>query len=615
MRLIMGWLVSAGLLLALPAPPIFLLPDDVTPKKHIVDLKIDPAKPTFEGTVRIEVELRRPVSVIWVNAKDLTPMESSVEASGHVYPARATAVGGEFIGLELESPVGPGLVTLSIRYQGRLDEKSLSGPYRRKVADDWYVFTTFTPIEARRAFPGFDEPRFKTPWELTVHVPRDQKAFANTRALRETDEPNGMKAVQFAPTQPLPAEIVAFAVGPFDIFEEPTSNQKRDGRATAVRMITTKGQSAGGEAAAAIAVDVLPRLETYTGVPYAFGKLDELALPEGTYGAVENPGLITYLARRLLVPPHTETTEKTSAIRALEAHEIAHQWFGDLVTQATWDDVWLSEGFATWLSAKIVDESETKARQRLSAVAAREKIMAVDAGPRTRPVRLAMNNREEMRDVYNLIVYEKGAAILWMVEGWLGADQMRASLHAYLEQHRFGNATTAELAAALRESAHVDPTPVLHAFLDQPGVPTIHGNVRCETDAAPRIEIEQTNPAHRWSIPVCWKAGGLFRSGCTLLDGARKEFALPQGASCPAWIFWNAGGTGYYRTAWTGPEIAALANGGFDRLTAAERLTLIYDLRAIPVSGGTDVPALLTALAKDPQPEVAKAAADTMRGK
>lgn len=622
MRLIAAWLLCAGLLPALPPPRAFSLPSDVIPKKHIVDLTIDPGKAVFNGRTRIEVELRRPVRVIWLNAKDLIPREASVESGGHTYGARAESAAGEFIGLEVDAPLGPGLATLSISYEGRLDEKSLAGPYRRKVADDWYVFTTFTPIEARRAFPCFDEPRFKTPWELTIHVPRGDRAFTNARALREIEEPDGMKAVSFAPTEPLPAEIVAFAVGPFDIFEG-----KRAGRGTPVRVITTKGQAAAGAAAAEVTVEVLPRLEAYTGIPYAFGKLDELALPAGTYGAVENPGLITYLARRLLAPPGEETAERIRAIAALEAHELTHQWFGDLVTQAGWEDVWLSEGFANWLSAKIMDQEQPLARRRLSAVLDRERIMAVDAGPHTRPVRLAMHDRKEMRDVYNPIVYEKGAAVLWMIEGWLGEQRTREGLHAYLEQHRFGNATTADLAAALRKAARIDPTAVLQAFLDQTGIPLIRGSVRCDTGAAPRIELEQDIPSHQpsddsslgrpsrsWAIPVCWKAGGLGHASCTLLTGAREEVALPQGSACPAWIYWNAGGTGYYRTEWTAAQLAEL-DRGLDELNAAERLTLVYDLRALPQAGRMDASPLLIQLARDPEPEIAKAAADAMQGK
>ncbi len=604
--LVLWSLLGATTIPAIP-PPAFLLPDDVVPTRYIVDLTIDPNQPSFEGWVRIEVELHKPVSVIWANAKDLTPAEASVETGGRTHRARAEMAGGEFIALELDAPVGPGPSVLSIRHRGRLDEAALAGPYRRQVAGDWYVFTTFTPIDARRAFPCFDEPGFKTRWDLTLHVPRDQKAFANTRVLSETEEPGGMKAVHFAPTEPLPAEVVAFAVGPFDGFEGASA-----GHGTPVRVITAKGHAADGKAAAQATVDVLPRLEMYTGIPYPFGKLDHIALPEGAYGAVENPGLITYLARALLVSPAEETPEKTRSIRALEAHEIAHQWFGDLVTQETWQDVWLSEGFATWLSAKVMDEEQPAARKHLNAITAREGIMTTDAGPLSRPVRLAMQSPEEMRGVYSQFVYQKGAAVLLMLEGWLGENRVQDGLRAYLKQHSFANASTADLEAALRGSAGTDPTSVMHAFLDQAGIPEIHGEVNCAEDSGPRLEIAQNDASHEWSVPVCWRTDGSQVPSCIVLDTPHREIELPKGTACPAWTYLNAGGTGYYRTQWTAAQLAAWTNRGVAQLTPAERLTLVYDLRAQKQAGRLDISALLTKLTADPEPEIAKAAREAL---
>ncbi len=205
----------AGIALALPPAPAFLLPGDVVPFKHTIDMTIDPDRDTFTGRATIEVEIKTPVSVIWLNGKDIVPLDTRVGSK----PAHAEAVGDEFIGVELDSPVKPGRTSIEIRYRGKLDEKAIVGPYRKKTGDDWYVFTSFTPIDARRAFPCFDEPRFKTPWKMTIHVKRSDKAFSNGRMLREVNESEGMKAVEFAETRPLPAEVVAFAVGPFDIFE------------------------------------------------------------------------------------------------------------------------------------------------------------------------------------------------------------------------------------------------------------------------------------------------------------------------------------------------------------------------------------------------------------
>ncbi len=607
MRLVL-WLLCAGSLSALPPPPGFVLSNDVVPKKYTLDLTIYPAQPTFEGSVRIDVELRKPVTFIWLNAKDVNPIDATIEVDGHTAQAHAEAVGGEFIGIELDSPAGPGRATLSIRYQARVDDKALVGAYRRIVEGEWYVFTTFTAIEARRAFPCFDEPRFKTPWELTIHVKREQQAFANARALREVEEPGDMKAIQFAATEPLPSELVAFAVGPFDVFEGSAA-----GHGTPIRVITPKGHALDGKAAAQATVDVLPRLEAYTGIQYAFGKLDHIALPEGAFGAVENPGLITYIAQRLLLAPGQETPGKTRAIRYLQAHEMGHQWFGDLVTQASWEDTWLSEGFANWISDKVMDEEESAARKHLNTVVAREHIMATDAGPHTRPVRLAMHNREEMRDVYSPVIYEKGAAILLMLEGWLGEEHFRDGLRAYLKGHSFGNASTTDLEAALSGADGVDPTPVMHAFLDQTGIPAVRtGDVSCETSSAPRFEIQESQT---FAIPVCWRADGVSGQSCTVLNAPRKQVELPKGAACPAWIYLNAGGTGYYRTEWTVRQVNTFVEHGTGALTAAERLTLVYDLQALKRSGRRDVMALLAKLTQDGEPEISKAADQAMKEK
>ena len=506
------------------------------------------------------------------------------------------------MGLRLDSPAGPGRTTISIRYRGKLDEKAIVGPYRKKSGDDWYVFTSFTPIDARRAFPCFDEPRFKTPWEMTIHVKRSDKAFANGQMIKEVEEPDGMKAVHFATTRPLPAEVVAFAVGPFDIYEGGTA-----GHGTPIRVITAKGHAAEGKTAAQATVDVLPRLEAYTGIPYPFGKLDHLAVPEFPFGATENPGLIVYRNRALLAAPADDTPEKAHAIRGLEAHEIGHQWFGDLVTQATWDDVWLSEGFATWFSAKVMDEEQSPARRHLASVAARERIMAVDASPRTRPVRLKMTSREDMKSVYSQMVYQKGGAILLMLDGWLGEDKVRHALHAYLKKHAFGNAGTADLETALRGTG-TDPAPVMDSFLNQTGIPAIHGEVRCDGDA-PRLEIEQTNATRQWTIPVCWRTDA-GSPHCTVLSSSRSEVALPAGSACPAWIYLNSGATGYYRTEWTAAQLSALS---LTQLTPPERLMLVYDLRAM--KDRLNVSDLLTRLSADPEPEIAKAAADVLQPK
>jgi alanyl aminopeptidase len=572
----------------------FYLSTDVIPRKEIVELTIDPARETFEGSVLIDVELRGIDSTVWLNAKNLTIGSVFLDVGDTIRPTEVIRRSDERIGIYVGDLMGP--VAIQIEYQGRLDDKALTGPYRRKVEGEWYAYSTFAAIEARRAFPCFDEPRFKTPWDISIRVKREHKAFSNGREISETEEPNGWKLVKFATTEPLPAEMVAFAVGPFELYDGGIA-----GHGTPVRVITAKGHAEEGHAAAQATAAILPRLEAYTGIPYAFGKLDHLALPAGAFGAVENPGLITYRTRNLLVPPNQEAAAFTRALRALQAHEIGHQWFGNLVTQASWDDVWLSEGFATWISNKMMDQEEPPERAHLAAIAARERIMAVDNPARSRPVRIAINSRETARDVYNRVVYDKGAAILLMLEGWLGEDHFRDGLRAYLNEHRFGNATTDDLVAALRAASGNDTSRVLNTFLNTTGVPELRGQLLCDRDAAPRLRVTKSSPG---SVPVCWRADRVA-SSCTVLEGSSTEIALPTGTACPAWFYLNSGGTGYYRTHWTQAPLRALRE-----LTDAEKLTLVYDLRA---SKNASAQAALSRLESDADPEIANAAREAIK--
>jgi alanyl aminopeptidase len=571
------------------AAPSFLLPNDVVPLKHAVELTVDPSRDTFEGRMRIEVELRAPVTEVWVNGKDLVVKSASLNGTPHT----VLGAGGEFIGLDLGTPV-EGRAMLEFRYQGRLDEKGLAGPYRRKVANDWYAFTTFTPIDARRAFPCFDEPRFKTPWEISIRTRNADRTFSNGRQIEETPEVEGWKLSRFATTEPLPAEIVAFAVGPFDVLDGGIA-----GAATPVRVITARGHAAEGQAAARATTAVLPRLEAYTGIPYPFGKLDHIALPAESFGAVENPGLITYRSQALLAAPGQDSAEKTRAIRRLQAHEIGHQWFGNLVTQADWQEVWLSEGFATWLSAKMMDQEEPPERAHLAAITARQRIMAVDASPNTRPVRLAVSTRKSAGDVYNRMVYDKAASVLMMLEAWLGEEPFRKGLQMYLAAHRNGNATADDLAESLRGASGLDPAAVMHAFLDTTGVPGIRVEVDCTRE---KLRIVPTGSA---PVPVCWRTDGTAPR-CDVVDKPATEVDLD---ACPAWVYPNARGTGYYRTVWTTAQLRALNP---DRLTPAERLSLAYDLRAQQTDRAAAA-AMLKKLAADKQPEIAKAARDGVK--
>ncbi|QOY84890.1 M1 family metallopeptidase [Paludibaculum fermentans] len=562
------------------------------PLRYALDLTVVPERPEFNGVVHITVRLDAATRALTLNAKDLVPAAAQVRLGGRTFTARASVLNPEELRVEWPQPLGPGAAEVEIHYQGRIDDKAMDGPYRRQVEGQWYVFTTFTAIEARRAVPCFDEPRYKTPWKLTLHVRREHRAFSNAPLESEADEPEGMKVVRFTETAPLPSELVAFAIGPFDTVNGPDAGERK----VPVRVVTPKGRGEQGRYAADITNRVLEGLERYTGIPYPFRKLDHLARAEGAFGAVENPGLINYQQSTLLAEPGKDSEQWRERLRQIMTHELAHQWFGNLVTQAGWEDVWLSEGFATWLAGVMMDAEHPATEKHLAAVAARERIMAADVGPKARPVRVPMKNREDLKDVYSRMVYQKGAAVLLMLEGWHGAQRFQGELQRYLKQRPFGTATTDDLADAL------DAKPTLHSFLDQPGVPSVQVKRKCESGRGALV-VEQTAGEARWSVPVCWKTNA--GQACTLLTEAAREVPME---ACPAWVFANAGGTGYYRTVWTEAELEAVAQGGLPELTPAERLTLVYDLKA-----GGHGRALLAVLARDAQPRVAQAAAEALK--
>ena len=565
-------------------PPQWTLPDDVVPISHTVEIALDPSKPTFNGNATIEVELKSHRGIIWLNGRDVSVQSASVLQGETLAKASISYSGGEFIGLTKPGGFNPRRTKLFIQYTAKLSDTAKSGPYRRKTGDDWYAFTVFTPIDARRAFPCFDEPRFKTPWNISIRVKAGDRAFSNAPEASTEGQADGTTLIRFAPTQKIPAEVVAFAVGPFDVYDGGHAG-KRD---TQIRVITPRGRMAEGKTAADATRRVLPLLEQYTGIAYPWDKLDHVALPEGAFGAVENPGLITYLSRSLLIPEDAPP-ERIRILDGLEAHELAHQWFGNLVTQSTWEDVWLSEGFATWFSADVMDESHVRLEAR------RARIMTADDGPKSHPVRNPKHTRAEMGFVYDQFPYQKGAGILLTLEAWLGKDKLRDGLRAYLQKYSSGNASSADLAAELGAEVR----PVLDSMLDHQGVPVVEGKFDCQKGVA---TIAQ--PASKFQmIPVCYRSEAGM-AACVVTKSAVTEVAL---TGCPSWILWNAGGMGYFRTRWT--DLMKLPP--LQALTPAERVTLALDLKWSIQQGainGQDIVELMKALEQDADPEVAAAA-------
>ncbi len=566
--------------LSAPDPSVVRLPSGVRPLAYDVRLTVRPDQPEFDGVVSIDIALEGAQSSIRLNALDLTVTRAEAKTDGKTATARFALGDQESLELSFARPLPAGDARLTIHFRGRARDDANIGIYRRRSpSGGWFVYTTFTAIEARRAFPCFDQPDFKTPWRFALTVPSSDVVLSNAPSVSETASPGGMKTAVFAPTRPLPSDVVAFTVGPFALVDGGSAGRN----AVQTRIVVPRGREADALPAAELSRLAVPRLESYTDIPYPFQKLDHIALLEGAFGGVENAALIQYRANLLLVPPGAFSADRRARLEGLITHELAHQWFGNLVTMAKWKDVWLSEGFATWMGNKIADESLPSEERGLRMAAAREEAKQADAFPSARPVRLELQTREEMKQVYHRIVYNKGGAVLAMLEGWLGEQALKQAVRRYLAGGSDRAVTTDDLLAAVSAAAGRDIAPVAHSFLDQPGIPQIEAELRCDP-AHPRLVLRQA--AYRmagdgersglWNVPLC--AVTPAGTDCTLVSGASQEMAF-RSASCPDWFYPNAGGWGYFRL--------KLSHGLLDKLTSSaqlsptERVAVVGDIDAM----------------------------------
>lgn len=271
--------------------PSFRLPQVARPIHYTLNLILDPAQPAFHGNASIAIELKRPIKTLWLNQKDLTVRKVAFRWGRDPIRSASFVTPDEFLGITFPHELPAGLVTLEIAWDGSVNDQKPIGLFRKQSNGDWYIYTSFTPIDSRRAFPGFDEPGYKCPWSVFIHAPAIDVAVANGPELSSSPEPNGMKLHTFKETQPLAAEVVAFAVGPFDVVDGGTAGEKH----IPVRVITPRGRGIEAGPAALAAADIIPREEAYTGIPYPWDKLDHIAVIDLPFGATENPGLITYM--------------------------------------------------------------------------------------------------------------------------------------------------------------------------------------------------------------------------------------------------------------------------------------------------------------------------------
>jgi len=585
--------VSAAVFAAETKPEL-RLPDSVAPTSYALELILDPAKDDFSGLISIQIDVRQPVRTIWLNAAGISVAEASTKRAGKTITAHAAPSGEDFLAVEFPTDIPKGAAELTIRYRAKLHQKDASGAFGREDNGNKYIYTQFESTDARDAFPCFDEPSYKVPWQLTLHVPLGATAVSNTPITSESKSAPG-KTYVFEKTKPLPSYLVTFAVGPFEYVAAGKAGKNR----FPVRIVVPKGHASEAKYAAEVTAEILTRLEHYFGIPFPYEKSDQVAIPiTSGFGAMENPGMVTYGQTMILSDPARDTTNRQRDYASTAAHELAHQWFGDLVTTAWWNDIWLNEAFATWMEQKLLAEWKPEWETRVDDLTAKSFAEQSDSLVSARKIRQEIKRKEDINSAFDAITYQKGAAVIGMFESYLGAAEFRKGVQSYLRQYAFRNATAPEFLDAISSSSGKNITKAFSTFLDQGGVPVVSASLDCRQDP-PILRLEQQRslplgaPApstaqQTWNIPVCVRsesAAGGVENSCLLMDQPKQDMKL-SAKGCPAWVQLNANASGYYQVDYRGDLLPKLTSPGVEqRLNPAERVDLLANALSISSDG------------------------------
>jgi puromycin-sensitive aminopeptidase len=573
----------------------FRLSKNVMPVRYDLRLEVDLERWLYKGHERLEVRVQRPTAEIILHAVDLDITAATVQADGRMQTATVSYNReAETAILSFAQPLAAGTAGLDIVFDGVILER-LRGFYRSQKDGARYASTQFEAADARRAFPCFDEPEFKARFALTLVIPPGNVAISNGAQLESRPLADGRLEIRFAEMPPISSYLVAFCIGPFEATPVATTTT-----GWPVRVVLPRGLADKGLYARDAHLRSLQYLEEYTAIPYPYTKVDAIGVPDFEAGAMENPGAITYRLTAIAADPQRASTHAMKGIFYTAAHELTHMWWGDLVTMAWWDDLWLNESFATFVGYKTVADLMPEWGMWRDFVATLNRPFNLDALQSTHPISFEVKNAKQATERFDVITYWKGAGVVRMIEGFLGAEAFRTGVRGYLNRYREANATADDFWRELGVASGRDVATIANAWIKEPGHPVVHVSATT-TGNDLRLSLRQQRffadpnaaaaaPPQLWPVPLVIKhSGGEQR---VLLSEERAEIMLP-GAK---WFFPNGGASGFYRFTIDDASLQALIANVQSSLAAHERLNLVDNQWALLKAGHVSIDQFLCLL-------------------
>ena len=568
----------------------YRLPRSVEPDRYDLEMRPDLGSATFSGRARISVRVNEPVTRVLLNAAELEVQSARATDDGAELDAAVSYDGDdERLILDFASELAPGHWVLDIAFTGILNDK-LHGFYRSTFKDEAgeervIATTQFESTDARRAFPCWDEPDFKAVFGVTLVVDEDLAAFSNAAEVDRVAAGDGQVAIRFADTMRMSTYLVAFVVGPL------VSTEPIDVSGVPLRVVHVPGREALCEFALDIGAHSLRLFSDWFGIAYPSDKLDLIGLPDFAAGAMENLGAVTFRENLLLLDPEATSQIERERVADVVAHEIAHMWFGDLVTMKWWNGLWLNEAFATFMEMLCVNDYRPDWNRWVTFGLSRGSALSTDALESTRPIEFPVGRPEEAEGMFDVLTYEKGAAVLRMLEQYLGADEFRRGIRHYIASHAYGNAETTDLWDGIESATGAPVRSIMDSWIFQAGYPLVAvteaGGGRVRFDQERFMLSGDRSDKTLWSVPMLVRASvnGVESSHRLLLSDAGTEYDL---GGKPDWVIANAGGSGFYRVRYDSALASALRSD-LGRLDALELFNLVSDTWAAALSGAGDL--------------------------